>query len=37
MQRCPDITLARKVLGWEPAIPLRQGLERTIAYFKGVI
>ena len=37
MQRCPDITLAREVLGWEPTIPLRQGLERTIGYFKGIL
>jgi UDP-glucuronate decarboxylase len=34
-QRRPDITLARKVLnGWEPAIPLEEGLQRTIGYFK---
>ena len=32
-QRQPDITLARAVLGWEPTIPLKTGLERTIAYF----
>lgn len=32
--RRPDISLAREVLGWEPAIPLREGLERTIAYFR---
>jgi dTDP-glucose 4,6-dehydratase len=29
--RQPDITLAREILGWEPAISLREGLERTIA------
>ena len=34
-QRRPDITLARKVLnGWEPTIPLEEGLKRTIGYFK---
>jgi UDP-glucuronate decarboxylase len=33
-QRRPDITLAQKHLGWQPAIPLEQGLERTIAYFR---
>jgi UDP-glucuronate decarboxylase len=34
-QRRPDITLAKKHLGnWEPAIPLEEGLKRTIAYFK---
>jgi UDP-glucuronate decarboxylase len=34
-QRRPDITLARRVLKWEPTIPLEEGLKRTIAYFKG--
>jgi Nucleoside-diphosphate-sugar epimerases len=33
-QRRPDITLAKKHLGWEPSIPLEEGLKRTIAYFK---
>ena len=34
-QRRPDITLAKQHLGnWEPAIPLEEGLRRTIAYFK---
>ena len=33
-QRQPDITKAREVLGWEPAVPVRQGLERTVAYFR---
>jgi dTDP-glucose 4,6-dehydratase len=28
--RQPDITLARQILGWEPQISLREGLERTI-------
>ena len=32
-RRCPDITLARRELGWEPTISLREGLERTIDYF----
>lgn len=32
-QRQPDITLARKYLGWEPAIQLREGLGKTIPYF----
>ena len=31
--RCPDITQARKVLNWAPAIPLDQGLRPTVAYF----
>lgn len=34
MQRCPDITLAKSVLGWEPTIQLREGLQKTIDYFK---
>jgi dTDP-glucose 4,6-dehydratase len=33
-QRCPDITLARQTLGWEPRVQLREGLERTVAYFR---
>jgi UDP-glucuronate decarboxylase len=36
-QRQPDITLAKKVLNWEPRIPLRQGLEHTINYFDGLL
>ncbi len=35
-QRQPDITLARKVLKWEPMVALEQGMERTIAYFRGL-
>lgn len=34
MQRQPDITRAKQLLGWEPTIELTQGLERTIAYFR---
>ena len=34
LQRRPDITKARELLNWQPTIPLRQGLERTIDYFK---
>jgi UDP-glucuronate decarboxylase len=33
-QRQPDIDLARQLLGWEPAVPLADGLERTIDYFR---
>jgi UDP-glucuronate decarboxylase len=33
-QRQPDITLARTLLGWEPTVPLEQGLTRTIGYFR---
>ena len=32
-QRRPDITRAQKLLGWEPTVPLRDGLKRTVAYF----
>jgi UDP-glucuronate decarboxylase len=32
--RRPDIALARRLTGWEPKIPLREGLEKTIAYFR---
>ena len=35
MQRRPDITKAKKVLGWEPKIKLEEGLEKTIKYFKA--
>ena len=35
--RQPDITRARTMLGWEPAVPLRDGVERTIAYFRGLM
>jgi dTDP-glucose 4,6-dehydratase len=31
--RCPDITLARELLGWEPRVSLDEGLKRTIAWF----
>lgn len=37
MQRKPDITLAKKVLNWEPKINLDEGLERTIAYFRTIV
>ena len=33
-QRCPDITLAKTQLGWEPKIMLQEGLKKTIAYFE---
>jgi len=36
-QRRPDITLAVRHLAWEPKVPLRQGLERTIAYFDKLL
>jgi UDP-glucuronate decarboxylase len=37
LQRQPDITLAKKVLDWEPTIPLEEGLRRTIQYFKETL
>ncbi len=36
-QRCPDITRARELLGWEPKVPLEQGLKNTIAYFDELL
>jgi UDP-glucuronate decarboxylase len=36
-QRRPDITLAKKVLDWQPVVDLETGLSRTIEYFKLVI
>jgi dTDP-glucose 4,6-dehydratase len=35
--RQPDITLARQLLGWEPRIALRDGIRRTIPYFRARI
>jgi UDP-glucuronate decarboxylase len=37
LQRCPDITMARSVLGWEPHVTLDDGLARTAAYFRQMI
>jgi UDP-glucuronate decarboxylase len=37
IQRQPNIDLAKKELGWEPGIPLEEGLNRTIDYFASVI
>ena len=36
-QRQPDITCARDILGWEPKVPLEQGLKKTINYFEGLL
>ena len=36
-QRCPDIARAKEHLGWNPTIPLRDGLERTIDYFRSIL
>jgi len=37
VQRQPDISLAKEKIGWEPKVPLEEGLKETIAYFKHVI
>ncbi len=37
MQRCPDIALARRVLGWEPVVELDRGLGQTVAYFERLL
>ena len=34
-RRKPDITLAKELLGWEPKVALKEGLARTIEYFRG--
>lgn len=34
-RRRPDISKARKVLGWQPSVGIREGLDRTIEYFRG--
>jgi len=36
-QRCPDIGRAKERLNWQPRVPLKTGLERTIAYFDGLL
>jgi UDP-glucuronate decarboxylase len=37
LQRCPDITRAKSLLGWEPTVPLEVGLTKTIAYFDRLL
>jgi UDP-glucuronate decarboxylase len=36
-QRCPDIELARRELGWQPRVALREGLKRSISHLEGVL
>jgi UDP-glucuronate decarboxylase len=36
-QRCPDISLAKQVLNWEPKVHLEEGLVNTISYFDGLL
>jgi dTDP-glucose 4,6-dehydratase len=37
LQRCPDITLARELLKWEPTVDLREGLRNTIDWFQKTL
>jgi UDP-glucuronate decarboxylase len=37
VRRLPDISLARELLRWEPTIPLRDGLHKTVDYFRGIL
>jgi UDP-glucuronate decarboxylase len=37
LQRKPDITIAKKLLNWQPAVQLEEGLKKTIAYFEGLL
>jgi UDP-glucuronate decarboxylase len=37
IQRCPDISQATAILGWQPHMALRTGLQRTIAYFEELL
>jgi UDP-glucuronate decarboxylase len=37
VRRKPDITKAKKSLGWEPKVPLAQGLAETIRYFEKLL
>lgn len=36
-QRKPDLTLARELLGWQPEVDLREGITRTVAYFRQLL
>ena len=36
-QRQPDIALAQRELGWQPTVALRDGLVKTIAYFRDLV
>jgi UDP-glucuronate decarboxylase len=37
VMRKPDISIARETLGWQPKVPLKEGLEKTIAYFDELL
>jgi dTDP-glucose 4,6-dehydratase len=36
-RRCPDISKARALLNWEPKVPLREGLQKSLAYFQSCV
>jgi len=36
-QRCPDIALAKAQLGWSPRVPVEEGLEKTVKYFRNLL
>ena len=36
MRRKPDITKAKRVLGWEPEVPIDEGLQKTIEYCRSI-
>lgn len=36
-QRCPDISKAKDILGWEPKVPRAEGLQKTLAYFQNKV
>ena len=36
-QRCPDISLAKLTLDWKPTIELREGIGKTVEYFKLIL
>ena len=35
-RRCPDISLAKRVLGWQPEVPRHEGMKKTFAYFQSL-
>ena len=37
VRRKPDISRARELLGWEPVVPLSEGLARTVDYFRELL